>query len=177
MSTNFIEFIETAEGVFTAVFSDQGLARLEFPDGQKNSPAVPVGTFEELRRWAQVTEAALERVLAGRAPGSLPPLDLSAGTEFQRSVWNALRQIPTGKTRSYADVARAIGRPRAVRAVGQACGANPIPVLIPCHRVLAAHGKLGGFSGGLDWKRRLLAREKVRLGLRLGSRTAIVREN
>jgi O-6-methylguanine DNA methyltransferase len=111
----------------------------------------------------QVTAEALERVLAGRAPGALPPLDLSAGTEFQRSVWNELRQIPPGKTRSYAEVARAIGRTRAVRAVGQACGANPIPVLSPCHRVLAAHGKLGGFSSGLEWKRRLLAREKVDL--------------
>ena len=157
----FVEFIETAEGVFTAVFSDQGLARLEFPDGKKNPPAVRVGTFEGLRRWLQVTEDALERVLAGKAPGALPPLDLSAGTDFQRSVWNALRQIPAGTARSYADVARAIGRPQAVRAVGQACGANPIPVLIPCHRVLAAHGKLGGFSSGLAWKERLLGREHI----------------
>jgi len=160
MTTNFIEFIETAEGVFTAVFSDQGLARLEFPDRKKNSLPVPLGTFAGLRRWLQVTEEALERVLAGMAPGALPPLDLSKGTEFQRSVWHALREIPIGETRSYGEVALAIGRPRAVRAVGQACGANPIPLLVPCHRVLAAGGKLGGFSAGLPWKEKLLARER-----------------
>jgi len=72
-----------------------------------------------------------------------------------------LRKIAPGQTKSYAQVARTIGRPGAVRAVGQACGANPIPVVIPCHRVLAAGGKLGGFSGGLDWKRKLLLREGV----------------
>ena len=68
-----------------------------------------------------------------------------------------------GQTFSYGEVAKAIGRPKAVRAVGGACGANPIPVLIPCHRVLAAGGKIGGFSGGLDWKRTLLARENIGL--------------
>ena len=84
-----------------------------------------------------------------------------AGTEFQKSVWNALRKISFGKTKSYGEIARAIGKPKAVRAVGGACGANPVPVLVPCHRVLAANKKLGGFSGGLDWKRKLLALEKV----------------
>jgi len=67
--------------------------------------------------------------------------------------------IPPGQTRSYGEIARAIGNPKAVRAVGGACGANPIPVLVPCHRVLAAHRKIGGFSSGLDWKRQLLAIE------------------
>jgi O-6-methylguanine DNA methyltransferase len=98
-------------------------------------------------------------VLAGRPAGELPPLD-ETGTAFQRAVWRALRAIPPGQTRSYAEIARILGRPPgAARAVGQACGANLIPVLTPCHRVLAAGGKLGGFSGGLEWKRRLLARE------------------
>ena len=161
MQTEVIEFIETGDGIFTTVFTDHGLARLEFPDGKKNSPAVALGTFPGARRWLQVSEEALKRVLTGRAPETLPPLDLSMGTEFQRSVWHALRDIPPGETRSYAEIARAIGRPMAVRAVGQACGANPIPVVIPCHRVLAAGGKLGGFSGGLDWKRKLLLREGV----------------
>jgi len=107
-----------------------------------------------------MTETALKNILAGREPNHLPPLDL-AGTEFQKSVWNALRKISLGKTKSYGEIARAIGRPKAVRAVGGACGANSIPVLIPCHRVLAANKKLGGFSGGLDWKRSLLKREGV----------------
>jgi len=75
----------------------------------------------------------------------------------------ALQAIPPGRTASYGELARAIGRPRACRAVGGACGANPIVVLIPCHRALAANGRLGGFSGGLDWKRTLLAVEGVNL--------------
>jgi O-6-methylguanine DNA methyltransferase len=102
----------------------------------------------------------LKKILAGRAPKTFPPLDL-AGTEFQKNVWNALRKITPGTTKSYGEIAQAIGRPKAVRAVGGACGANPVPVLVPCHRVLAANRKLGGFSGGLDWKRALLAREGV----------------
>jgi methylated-DNA-[protein]-cysteine S-methyltransferase len=72
-----------------------------------------------------------------------------------------LRRIATGRTKSYSEVASVIGKPGAARAVGGACGANPIPVLVPCHRVLAANRRLGGFSGGLDWKRKLLAREGV----------------
>jgi len=72
-------------------------------------------------------------------------------------------KISAGKTKSYGEVATAIGNPKAVRAVGGACGANPIPVLVPCHRILAANKKIGGFSGGLDWKRKLLAREKVQI--------------
>jgi len=72
-----------------------------------------------------------------------------------------MQRIPAGHTRSYGELAADIGKPKAVRAVGGACGANPIPLLVPCHRVLAAGGKIGGFSGGLDWKRKLLAREEV----------------
>ena len=83
-------------------------------------------------------------------------LDLSGATPFQREVWQATRLIPYGATRSYAWVANQIRRPRAVRAVGQALGRNPLPVIVPCHRVIASDGKLGGFTGGLDMKRRLL---------------------
>jgi O-6-methylguanine DNA methyltransferase len=86
-------------------------------------------------------------------------LDLR-GTPFQRSVWNALLEIPYGVTRSYADVARAVGNPNAVRAVGTANGTNPIPLVVPCHRVIATGGKLGGYGGGLDLKRQLLAMEQ-----------------
>lgn len=72
-------------------------------------------------------------------------------------------KIPAGKTKSYGEIATAIKNPKAVRAVGGACGANPIPVLVPCHRILAANKKIGGFSGGLDWKRSLLAREGIKI--------------
>ena len=109
-----------------------------------------------------MTETALKRILAGNKPKTFPPLDL-AGTEFQKGVWNALLKISIGKTKSYGEIARAIGKPKAVRAVGGACGANPVPVLVPCHRVLAANKKLGGFSGGLDWKRSLLKREGIKI--------------
>jgi methylated-DNA-[protein]-cysteine S-methyltransferase len=86
------------------------------------------------------------------------PLDLR-GTEFQRRVWDALLAIPFGKTRTYAEVARAIAEPAAVRAVGAANGANPCAIVVPCHRVVASGGKLGGYGGGLPLKRRLLALE------------------
>jgi O-6-methylguanine DNA methyltransferase len=118
----------------------------------------------KMRAWHRATEAALENVLAGRKPKILPPLDLT-GTVFQKSVWRAMLKISLGKTKSYGEIAVAIGRPKAVRAVGGACGANPVPVLVPCHRVLAANHKLGGFGGGLDWKRSLLKREGVKFSV------------
>ena len=83
-------------------------------------------------------------------------LDLTASAAFQRSVWQTVRLIPYGETRSYAWVAEQIGRPKVLRAVGQALGQNPLPVIIPCHRVVAANGGLGGFSGGVAMKRFLL---------------------
>lgn len=89
-------------------------------------------------------------------------IDISCGTPFQQKVWRALRTIPKGQTRSYAWVAKKIGKPKAVRAVANACGANPYPVVIPCHRVIRSDGSLGGFSGGLKLKRKLLAREGIR---------------
>src|SRR5204863_9235915 len=113
--------------------------------------------------WHAATVEALNEALEGRAPRHLPPLDLSAGTDFQRQVWQTLREIVLGETWSYAEVAKAIGKPKAVRAVGGACGANPIPVFVPCHRVLAANHTLGGFSSGLEWKRTLLGREGITL--------------
>jgi O-6-methylguanine DNA methyltransferase len=86
------------------------------------------------------------------------PLDLR-GTEFQRRVWATVAGIPYGETRTYADIARAIGKPKAVRAVGAANGANPLPLVVPCHRVLGSDGSLTGYGGGLDVKRQLLEME------------------
>ena len=86
-------------------------------------------------------------------------MDCTSGTSFQKNVWKTLQKIPYGEVRSYQWVAKAIGNPKAVRAVGQACGANPLPLFIPCHRVVNASGKLGGFSSGLGWKRKLLQLE------------------
>ena len=86
-------------------------------------------------------------------------LVLSPATYFQREVWEKTRLIPYGETRSYGWVAKQIRNPRAVRAVGQALGKNPLPVIVPCHRVVASNGKLGGFGGGVEMKRRLLSLE------------------
>jgi methylated-DNA-[protein]-cysteine S-methyltransferase len=103
----------------------------------------------------------LKEALLAKPISELPPFDLDDATKFQRKVWSALQAIPAGETKSYGEVAREIGNTKAMRAVGSGCGANPIPVLIPCHRMIAARGKIGGFSGGLKWKEILLKREGV----------------
>ncbi|MGA9780094.1 MAG: methylated-DNA--[protein]-cysteine S-methyltransferase [Limisphaerales bacterium] len=172
MINNFFELpIPTRAGQFTARYSKKGLAAMDFPNTKafvapKHSEGGRAdktnGVSAQIRDWHRATEAALKNILAGRAAKILPPLD-TAGTEFQQAVWRELRKISFGKTKSYGEIAQAIGKPKAVRAVGGACGANPIPVLVPCHRVLAANKKLGGFSGGLNWKRKLLACEGVSL--------------
>ncbi|MFM8551312.1 MAG: methylated-DNA--[protein]-cysteine S-methyltransferase [Nitrospiraceae bacterium] len=110
-------------------------------------------------RHLKAAQASLVRYLAGdRLPLRLT-LDAAGGTPFQQAVWRALQRIPYGAVRSYGWVAQAIGRPHASRAVGGACGANPVPILVPCHRVVAGNGSLGGFSCGLDAKERLLKLE------------------
>ena len=101
------------------------------------------------------------RYFSGKPVTFHVPLDLTGGTPFQQKVWRVLCSIPYGQTRSYGWVARKLGKPGAARAVGTACGANPIPIIVPCHRVIASDGSLGGYSGGLAWKRRLLRNEGV----------------
>jgi AraC family transcriptional regulator, regulatory protein of adaptative response / methylated-DNA-[protein]-cysteine methyltransferase len=110
--------------------------------------------------WAD----ALAEYIAGRAAMPAPPMDIR-GTPFQFAVWDQLRAIPAGETRSYSEIARRISRPRAIRAVGTANGANPISIIIPCHRAIRASGHLGGYRWGLDRKRQLLAMESRQLKL------------
>ena len=169
----------TSAGVFVAHYSDLGLTELDFPKVERekatnyairhSSWSIPRGGSSSRRlqnkivRWHRTTTAALKSILAGRRARALPPLDWSDKTEFQQSVWREMLKLGPGQTRSYAEIAQAIGKPKALRAVGGACGANPIPVLVPCHRVLAAHMKIGGFSGGLEWKRKLLEQEGLAL--------------
>lgn len=158
--------IATSEGIFTAHYSERGLAQLDFPNDERPCFGENVNgeaPSDEMQRWHELTAGALKNALVGKHPGALPPLDLAIGTNFQREVWGVMQKIATGKTMSYGEIAAALRQPGAARAVGAACGANPIPVLVPCHRVLAANNKLGGFSGGLGWKRRLLAVEGVHL--------------
>lgn len=105
-------------------------------------------------------EPAIAAVMArlNALEATLPALDVQA-TEFEHQVWQAVSQIPRGQTRSYQQIAKAIMRPNATRAVGQACGANPVPLLVPCHRVVGSKGRLVGFGAGLDLKAKLLAHE------------------
>ncbi|HPD15942.1 MAG TPA: methylated-DNA--[protein]-cysteine S-methyltransferase [Planctomycetota bacterium] len=109
--------------------------------------------------WARQLVRELAAYFRGEASRFLTPLDLSSATPFQRKVWEELRRVPFGTTLSYGELARRVGAPRAARAVGQAVGDNPIPIVIPCHRVIRSNGDLGGFSAGLEIKRWLLRHE------------------
>lgn len=154
--------IATEVGEFLANYSEAGLAQLRFPS-EKTMSKVAKCPSAGVQQWHRLTTDAVNEILSGRKPRAFPPFDLSSGTEFQQSVWRAITRIPLGQTSSYGELASAIGKPKAVRAVGGACGANPIPLLVPCHRVLAADNRSGGFSGGLDRKFELLKREGVSL--------------
>ena len=120
----------------------------------------PIATAKRDDRGMASMRMAVQRRIAGKDTSEKMQLDLH-GTPFQVAVWNEMLRIPPGSTASYADVARNIGRPKAFRAVAQACGANPVPVVVPCHRVIASGGKLGGYTGGTDRKLALLTNEGV----------------
>jgi methylated-DNA-[protein]-cysteine S-methyltransferase len=157
--------IDTPIGRLTLAASERGLCSIDFEGKSNNAEAG--SRAEDLRpdadseRNLRRAEAALLSYFAGEmAALDGIPLDFS-GTPFQRKVWTALRRIPAGKTCAYSDIAREIGNPRAVRAVGTANGANPIPIIVPCHRVIGADGSLTGYGGGLDRKEWLLRHEGV----------------
>jgi AraC family transcriptional regulator of adaptative response/methylated-DNA-[protein]-cysteine methyltransferase len=122
-------------------------------------------TFPDAKRtrddkgMTKLRRSVEERIRGKRLEEDLPLV--LHGTPFQVSVWKEMLKIPAGSTRSYAEIARRIGRPKAFRAVAQACGANPIPIVVPCHRVVASGGKLGGYTGGIEKKLSLLAAEGV----------------
>jgi len=161
----------TPMGPFRAVFTARGLACLTFP----------ADALEGCEAWIRTREpgthvlhnhpilAALSIELTAYFECSLHqfsfPLDLR-GTPFQLDVWHALGEIPYGEVRSYADIANTIGRPRAVRAVGMANHDNPVPIVVPCHRVIGSNRSLTGYGGGLDLKERLLQLEGVRLNMK-----------
>lgn len=137
----------------------QGLAGLQFPESPPEG--LPTEVPPGAPPWLGRAVALLAGYFAGRIPDfSSLPLDL-AGTPFQRQVWEELRTVPPGQTLTYGELARRLGKPGAARAVGQALGANPLPLIIPCHRVTAAHGEPGGYSAGLARKRWLLAHERL----------------
>jgi methylated-DNA-[protein]-cysteine S-methyltransferase len=137
-------------GTLALVASDEGLEQVRF-DGTPPPDAIPGNGHPILKETIRQLNAYFARELR---EFSLPLV--LKGTAFQVRVWRALQQIPYGTTRTYAEQARAIGTPDAVRAVGAANGRNPIPIVIPCHRVIGSNGKLTGFGGGLPLKRYLL---------------------
>ena len=146
-------------GTMLIAATAKGICRLTFNDSEASLRRLfPNATIVKddggLRELVEGALAAIERPLA--APEL--PIDV-AGTAFQEAVWRELRKIPPGETRSYAEIAAAIGQPKAVRAVGTANGDNHVAVLIPCHRVIRSDGSLGGYAGGLERKRRLLDAE------------------
>ena len=139
-----------------------GQVRVELSDRGLRSLTLPRGRARRRRKSAAVLDAMLRRLqrdlrdyFEGKTVDMRHPLDLEGATPFQRAVWRALRRIPHGQTRTYAQIARSIGRPKACRPVGTACGRNPLPLLIPCHRAVASDG-MGGFSSGRGWKKFLL---------------------
>lgn len=164
----------TPMGSFGAVFTARGVACLTFP----------ADALEGCEAWIRIREpgacllrdhpilAALSVQLTAYFEGSLHqfsfPLDLR-GTPFQLDVWHALGEIRYGEVRSYTDIANSIGRPRAVRAVGMANHDNPVPIVVPCHRVIGRNRSLTGYGGGLDLKERLLQLEGVRLSMTISN--------
>jgi O-6-methylguanine DNA methyltransferase len=146
--------IETGLGRLYLAGSERGLCRVDLlASGGAALAEDPAGLAEAARQ--------LQEYARGERREFQLELDLR-GSEFELRVWNALRAIPWGQTRTYGEIARAIGDPGAARAVGRANGCNPLPIIVPCHRVVSSTG-LGGFSAGLEWKQRLLALERVQL--------------
>ena len=150
-------------GAVLVAATDKGVAAILIGD----DPEALVRDLEDRFPRAELVggDAAFERTVAQvvglvEAPGQKLdlPLDIR-GTAFQQKVWQALRAIPAGKTATYSEIARAIGRPSAVRAVAQACAGNPLAVAIPCHRVVRADGDISGYRWGVERKRELIARE------------------
>ncbi len=158
-------------GPITLAASPRGLCGVWF-DEQKHGP-----TEAQRQLWAQdaqhpVLQSAAAHVQAHLGGQALPwpgPLDLSAGTAFQQSVWQALLHIPAGQSQTYGELARQLGKPLAVRAVGAAVGRNPVSILVPCHRVMGAGGQLTGYAGGLWRKQALLKLEGHALAQRAPS--------
>lgn len=149
----------TSLGQLLVAWTDRGVCRLSFEEGPETlAMRFPFATVIRSQEDAADLLAGVLASIESPATGAAIPLDVR-GTAFQESVWKALSDIPAGETRSYAQIAASIGKPKAVRAVGSACGANPVAVLIPCHRALRTDGTLGGYAYGLAIKTELLKRE------------------
>lgn len=145
--------------------TQKGICRIDFSRAQSEKDFVDAlesmsaGNACRDDQYFGELRSELDRYFAGEKLIFNDPLDFLSGTDFQKKVWQAVAKIPYGQVRTYGDIAKTVGNPKAVRAVGGANGANPIPILVSCHRVVAAGGKLGGYGGGLDIKEYLLRLE------------------
>ncbi len=157
--------VESPIGCLTLVASDDGLTHILFEGQEPGDVGLPAD-LPEVPDDPVLAEAArqLGEYFAGGRRSFDVPLDLR-GTEFQRAAWLALAEVPYGETRSYGEQAEAIGRPGAFRAVGAANGRNPVPIVLPCHRIVGADGSLTGFGGGLPVKEHLLGLERAQQAL------------
>jgi methylated-DNA-[protein]-cysteine S-methyltransferase len=152
------KMMDSPVGRLQLVATNEGLAGILWERDRPSRVRLNIEAEDDTHPVLVETECQLREYFAGRRTAFELPLDVE-GTDFQRKVWNALRTIPFGETRSYGQIARQIGSPDAVRAVGAANGRNPVSIVTPCHRVIGSTGKLTGFGGGLDAKARLLALE------------------
>ena len=141
-------FLDSPVGSLLVARNEHGITSISFRGTQRDEWVRNDGAFDDVRDQLRAYFAKELRVF------TLPLAP--RGTPFQLEVWRALREIPYGETRSYAQIARIIGKPEAIRAVGAANGANPLPIVVPCHRVIGSNGSLTGFGGGLAAKRFLL---------------------
>lgn len=151
--------VKTPVGLLKLVASDKGLAAILWENDDPKRVRLDHGLEDKKHKVLVEAERQLLEYFAGTRDAFSLPLDFS-GTPFQKKVWAALCRIPFGETRSYADIAKEVGSPKAVRAVGSANGKNPISIVAPCHRVIGKNGKLTGFAGGLKVKGFLLGLEK-----------------
>lgn len=148
-------------GSLKIIASDQGVAAILWENDSPRRVPLQGLTEKPGHPVLRAAEKQLREYFAGKRDRFDLKLDF-AGTPFQKKVWSALLKIPFGETRSYGDIARQVGRPKAVRAVGAANGRNPISIVTPCHRVIGSNGKLIGFAGGLPVKKYLLEMERKR---------------
>ncbi|NDF12721.1 MAG: methylated-DNA--[protein]-cysteine S-methyltransferase [Proteobacteria bacterium] len=156
--TYVFKTMQSPVGELKLIASDNGLAAILWENDDPKRVRVQATEASHHHPVLRETEKQLNEYFAGNRQKFSLPLDFH-GTEFQKNVWKALLTIPFGETRSYADIAKQIGRPKAVRAVGAANGKNPISIVAPCHRVIGSNGKLTGFAGGLAAKACLLGIE------------------
>src|ERR1700729_1373646 len=157
--------MQSPVGELKLVASDEGLVAILWENDRPNR--VRLGELVENKKHPVLleTERQLREYFAGKRKKFSVALDMR-GTRFQKDVWEALLAIPFGETRSYGQLAKQLGNPRASRAVGAANGKNPVSIIVPCHRVIGSSGKLTGFAGGLGTKAHLLGLEKQDVGLR-----------